>query len=736
MSEGTHSTRRSKVVAVVAAITVLVLGSVFCVSWFYQAVSVLRWHPETSYIAYSSSLCFVVSGLGLLAVIYRFKRIAFSCGLFTMVVGMLVLMRLLVGVPLDIDYLLLKIFVPHSQLSQNMAPNTAVCFILVGLALCLLSRMLYQKWHLALTSLFASVAVGLGIVSVCGYLSGIEPVYHWGFMTQMSVQSAVLMSILGVGLVAQAWTEKIDALGLMPCWICLPFAVMLLTITMALWLGLKVAEDKRISHFVLDALKWQKTEIINRMVVFVQTNERIATRWHYYSQVSHQNEWEYDVQGLIDQFPMLRAMAWVDASNQSRWMIATDNTSQFIHSKWASDLRLREVMSNAKQSESPQFSHVVRLDGDGELVFLFSPLITSGQFYGFLVSIYDVNRLLSEVVGDMAEQGWWVGIWDGSMEIYGDDVVTPAHNLQLMQASDIRLPGLTWQVGVAPTPQLLKRYQSNLPNGVLVSGVLLTGLLVWGVRMAQELQVNAVQMAEQAKALEVSNQSLKEFAHIAAHEFNTPLTVIKTAVENLNDAIFGELNAGQKEMARMISKNAEMLHHITTNLLHLAKLQAGQAQLERRDVNVMQVTDDVLATLKFIAEKRKIELNNQSSQELSPVSANPEVVTEVLNNLITNALRYARQSVSVAAKDDGDCVVVSVQDDGPGIPKQSLDFMFEKFVQLGEHRKSTAYYGSGLGLAICRELVSRCGGKIWAESEEGKGAVFSFTLPKSGSLHS
>ena len=518
MTEKTGAARRSRFVAIVTAIVTIVFGILFVVAWYLQSVFVLQWQPDNPLVAYTTSISLLIAGFGLLAVSCNFKRVALVSGTLISSLGVLVLAEQLLWAGMDVDNFLTRSFVPYTTLFQDMAPNTAACFILIGIALCLLSRSSYQKWHLSLVSFCASLAVGIGVVAICGYLANIEATYRWGFMTQMAVQTAIAISVLGVGVVAQAWSEEVSKSGVMPCWICLPFAVMLLTIVVSLWLGLKA--------------------------------------------------------------------------------------------------------------------------GKGQTA-------------------------------------------------------------------------------------------ANLPKIVLISGVMLTILFVWGLRLAQKLQTSATKLAEQAKALEYSNRSLQEFAHIAAHEFKTPLTVIKTAVENLSDGIFGSLNDGQSEMAKMISKNADMLYHITINLLNLAKLQAEQQQLEKQDVNLAQVAEDVLSSLRIIAGKKNIALYNHSSIQLPRVYVNADMVAEVLNNLITNALRYARQSIKVVAKEDGDCVCVDVEDDGPGIPKQNIDFMFGKFVQLGEQRKAAAYYGSGLGLAICRELVLRSGGKIWAESEEGKGAIFHFTLPKS-----
>lgn len=127
-----------------------------------------------------------------------------------------------------------------------MAPNTAVCFCLVGISLCMLSRSPIHKWYLIVVSICASVVTGIGTISVTGYVSGIEATYQWGHLTQMSAEAATIMIILGVSLLATTWANKIDAPNVMPGWIALPFAMMFLTITLILWQALY--DDLQISH--------------------------------------------------------------------------------------------------------------------------------------------------------------------------------------------------------------------------------------------------------------------------------------------------------------------------------------------------------------------------------------------------------------------------------------------------------------------------------------------------------
>ena len=133
----------------------------------------------------------------------------------------------------------------------------------------------------------------------------------------------------------------------------------------------------------------------------------------------------------------------------------------------------------------------------------------------------------------------------------------------------------------------------------------------------------------------------------------------------------------------------------------------------------------------MITHERKIAIQEEVAKGLPPLYADPELCVQVLNNLLDNALRYARTKVRVLAEASADVrrVRFSVMDDGKGIPPDRVGDLFNKFVQVDRSRKGDGYKGTGLGLAICKEIVERQEGRIWVESVEGRGSAFRFELP-------
>ena len=152
--------------------------------------------------------------------------------------------------------------------------------------------------------------------------------------------------------------------------------------------------------------------------------------------------------------------------------------------------------------------------------------------------------------------------------------------------------------------------------------------------------------------------------------------------------------------------------------------------LNKRLSSIKDIIGEVLENFQNWANSKSIKLIKDVEEGLPQLNIDPDRILQVLNNLLGNALKFTPNNgrVKVRASQEGDLIRVSVEDTGPGVPKKDLKKIFDKFYQVSSSR-STEIAGTGLGLSIAKEIVELHQGKIWAESEEGKGARFIFTLP-------
>jgi PAS domain S-box-containing protein len=223
-----------------------------------------------------------------------------------------------------------------------------------------------------------------------------------------------------------------------------------------------------------------------------------------------------------------------------------------------------------------------------------------------------------------------------------------------------------------------------------------------------------------------------DFVSAVSHEFRTPLTSISMAVCLLLEETPGQINEKQKELLEATKEDVERLTYLVNNLLDLSRIESGRLELDIAAVDPVQIVNLSVEPLKRQIEDKGAELVFDIQGSPNLVDADANKIGWVVNNLVGNALRYteAGGKITIGAVQKGERVHIWVQDTGPGIPREYQDKIFEKFFQV-KRKGVVGTGGVGLGLTISKEIVRAHAGRIWVESEEGKGSKFVFTLPVS-----
>ncbi|MFZ0828139.1 MAG: ATP-binding protein [Verrucomicrobiia bacterium] len=220
----------------------------------------------------------------------------------------------------------------------------------------------------------------------------------------------------------------------------------------------------------------------------------------------------------------------------------------------------------------------------------------------------------------------------------------------------------------------------------------------------------------------------EEFVANVSHELRTPLSLIKGYVETLLDGARTNPEVAERFL-KIIERNAQRLDLLIQDLLTISALESGRIKLSVQPVELPPLVEKVLFDLKPPADNKGIVLVNSLPQLTATADANR--LEQVLANLVDNAIKYGRAQGSVTVggrKTEDGKIELFVQDDGPGIPTEALDRVFERFYRVDKAR-SREQGGTGLGLSIVKHIVHNHGGKVWVKSELGKGATFFFTLP-------
>jgi len=230
--------------------------------------------------------------------------------------------------------------------------------------------------------------------------------------------------------------------------------------------------------------------------------------------------------------------------------------------------------------------------------------------------------------------------------------------------------------------------------------------------------------------LENLNEAKIEFFSNISHELRTPLTSIKGAADFL-----ARKSAGDPAYLEIIRRNADHLIKIVLDFLDYSRIESGQLELDRKETSLNAVADEAILSHRTMADRKRVALTLESEEDLV-AELDRQRVYQVLMNLLSNAVRFSPEQGTVTvtlAPVDGGFVQVSVRDQGPGIDREYHGAVFRKFFQVRGAQGPGMHPGSsGIGLAVCKGIVEAHGGRIWVESEPGKGSRFLFTLPIAG----
>lgn len=359
-------------------------------------------------------------------------------------------------------------------------------------------------------------------------------------------------------------------------------------------------------------------------------------------------------------------------------------------------------------------------------------IISGSNNYG---SLYVINT--SSGMGSGQGRGFMGG--NGGAKQSSSPASIPAEQNFLDQVNrSLMITGLISILAALLLGLILTR-QITRPVRALIKGVHHLGMGHLDYRVAvksrDELGELAATFNNMADGLDRAEQERRRIIADVAHELRTPLTVIEGTVRAIEDGIFSP----DKEHLDVIKGQTDLLVHLTSDLRVLSQAESGQMKLELKYVDVADLVQKTLAQLNLKAAEKNVVLLSDVSPGIPKIMIDPMRIEQSLSNLLTNALRYTPSggSITVKVRDmkddpvhglDKSHIQIAVIDTGEGIAPEHLPHMFERFYRIDPSR-SRNEGGAGLGLAIVRQMVMAHGGRVWVESEKGKGSRFVMALP-------
>ncbi len=250
------------------------------------------------------------------------------------------------------------------------------------------------------------------------------------------------------------------------------------------------------------------------------------------------------------------------------------------------------------------------------------------------------------------------------------------------------------------------------------------------IATGDELEALGDSFNNMVQGLKQLEQLKDEFVFVAAHELRTPVAAMKGYLSLILDGTTGAITDGTKAYVEKVIASDNRLVQLVNDLLEVARSEAGRLTIKVSPIDVAPLVRAVLDELKSLADEKSVKMVYEPPADLPKAMGDADHVKEVMVNLVGNAIKYmggaGTVTVSHEAKDGR--LITHVADTGVGIAKEAQEKLFQKFYRV-QTEKTRDITGTGLDLFIVREIVEKMGGKIWVESEEGKGSTFSFSLP-------
>ncbi len=361
------------------------------------------------------------------------------------------------------------------------------------------------------------------------------------------------------------------------------------------------------------------------------------------------------------------------------------------------DNSLKQNEAYYRQLVQDANSIILRMDTQGKITFLNK---FAQKFFGFT----EKGMLGKSVIGTI------VPVTDSAgrdLKIMIDDIVrNPGKYVSNENENMLRSGELVW---ISWTNKALPGKKGHTQE------ILCVGNDISKIKKAEEL----LKQMDKRKSAFVANVS---------HEFKNPLCSMRLSLDYLLAGSAGETNEQQKMLLKIAQKSTERLIRLVTDLLDLSKIEAGKMKLKKEEVRITALADEVIVGSGDEISKKHMILEKDFSESAGSVWADQDKLTEVIINLLSNAIKYTPDGGRITLGLSGTKKEVRfvIADSGPGIAKEDFCKLFDKFERLTAEKEE----GTGLGLSITKDIIELHKGKIWVESELGKGSKFIFTLPR------
>lgn len=673
----------------VSGVTTMMLGICVLIGWYTQQTVLLQIVPSLVPMQYNTALGFLLFGSALIAIEFSLWRPAIILGIIVCAIGGLTLFEYMTGVSLGIDELFMEHYVTVATSHPGrMAPNTALCFVLSGVAVTCAAASRRRDRTVALIAILGAIVVALGAVALGGYLTGLETNYGWANLTRMALHTSVGFAIVGLGLFSWAVSQaKERESG--TTWVPVTLGIGAAAASICIWQSLIAAHGS--------------STIATNSTLFIGMALAVMI-WltAHFAQNAIRRAIQVERVNVTLEDEIARKIDDLEWSNENLARVNENLQNEAAERKQAesalskSEERLRRIVE-----ASP--AGLVMVDERGVIVLANN---ATENLFG-----YSHDDLLGKPIEILIPDRFQSGHPDQRQAYVANPSSRPmggGRDLFGLHASGKEIP---IEIGLTPV-------KTDDDLNVLCTIIDLRDRK----RVENDLRTQSEQLAQ-------ANADLEQFAYVASHDLKSPLRAIdnlsKWIVEDVADAL---PEKSKRHLAQLRSR-VDRMEHLLDDLLAYSR--AGRAEEEVQFIDCRALLQEIVETLDVPPEFH-IEMDDTMPSMYGCTSA----LRQVLMNLISNAIKHHDRvdgivTVKVLDRDAG--IEFVIEDDGPGISPEFHERAFMPFQTL-QSRDTTE--GTGLGLAIVKRLVENEGGSIQLKSGKGEGARFRITWPKTHSHES
>jgi len=454
-------------------------------------------------------------------------------------------------------------------------------------------------------------------------------------------------------------------------------------------------------------------------------------------------------------YPGFTGINWIDPGGGVRWVFPREGNEGFIGNMVHEHLnsRVRDPFQKAGEHLQYVTTPCAELIQGGLGFHTFQPLIYNGRVQGYLNGVFRVKRIVDICLANSILTDFWIRLYEADRLIYTNEEQSHSNpkkdNLHVLRG--IHFPGKTWQLELFPKadlyPPKVVRNSGLLAFGLFISAILSLLLHFLNHRMQMYRQardhalheVSERKRAQEAlkkneKKLEVlltelaaKNVELETFVSSVSHDLKTPIVTIEGFMGALREDFGNLIPEDCEKYLNYIGDATQKMELLINDLLELSRI--GRLTVKKTEFPLADLIQEVITALQPQIETKGIQITVM--QNLPWVYGEKKRIIQVMENLLSNAIKYIGKEnpsprIEIGVQEQDDRKVIFVRDNGIGIEKIYFEKIFQVFQRLPSAKKIEQ--GTGVGLAIVKRVVEYHGGRVWLESEPGKGATFFFTL--------